>query len=286
MTLPRTRKNKALSITVVLGLAIAILAQASPSFAYTQRRTIEMRPPVPNATTKVHLNCGWHKSCVSPYPYGYGLDWGISASPSYPTTNTVYFTADALNAAPADISHMAYAIISYTTSPCKTTRVTVYNVEASGARTSTPMFHVDYEHTSTTLAGTHFWIAGKSGCCHTNPNTHVAIGTLVSSDVSGCPFSGKHVHVMGMRPGDSASSWYWSPHVTFYPHTWQTWGAIPDANQKLNGNCSFDYDTSGNACDTVFPGPTWNRVDYKRPDGLTVQEWWWSVDSTTYKVTS
>ena len=293
MKLEWTRSNKTLSMVLILGLAGGVLARAIPSNAYTQTRSIEMRPPVSSTTTKVHLNCGWHSSCVSPYPFGYGLDWGISAAPTSPTTNTVYFTVDALNAAPSDVSHMAYAVISHFTSPCNTTRVTVYNVLANGtSRTSTPLFHVDYEHTTTTKAGTSFYIAGKSGCCHAAPNTHVSIGSLVElgHETSGCPFTGKHVHTMGMRPGDSASTWYWTPHVTFTPHTsWTQYGTIPYANQKISGqapNCFYDYDTSGNACDTVYPGPLWNPVDYNKPDGLVIQQWSWGVDSSTYQVVS
>jgi hypothetical protein len=65
--------RRANRLLIGCGVALFLLLGSMPASAATYNVTMYVTPAV--GETYAAMSCGWHESCVSPYPNGVGIDW-------------------------------------------------------------------------------------------------------------------------------------------------------------------------------------------------------------------
>lgn len=163
----------------------------------------------------VWMHCGWHTTCESPYSTGNALDWDE-------TDNSAYFTG----AAKWNGTYNAYgAKASFNNSPtslCTRVSATIYNYHNNDYLATEYFTHV--QRTGTAIlyiqAGPGFPYGFKS-----------IVGTVSgkggTSELSGCPWGGTHVHQYGVSfsaTNNGSGDWDPFPNATscYLDYCWST----------------------------------------------------------------
>jgi len=128
----------------------------------------------PGATST--LNCGWHSTCLDPWPWGTGLDWANQAG-AY-----VYYRSYSNNN--GGLSWSARALITDWNETCRKTYVSQYR--RSGAHDST----VRFVHTGSNFHNQQFYVS--SGYYPTWTSREV--GNTMNESGLGCATTGPHLH--------------------------------------------------------------------------------------------
>lgn len=74
--------------------ALALVIPAAPAAAAT--RQVAMYLKIPVGETQAKMECGWHLTCISPYPSGAGIDWNDNNG-TLPESKYVIFRAVVLS---------------------------------------------------------------------------------------------------------------------------------------------------------------------------------------------
>ena len=85
------------AVAFIAALAGSLLASVPHAEAAIFGTKILIAPPV--GETYAKLQCGWHLSCVSPYPWGTGLDWNDNNG-TQPESPYVTFRGRAITVSP------------------------------------------------------------------------------------------------------------------------------------------------------------------------------------------
>lgn len=81
-------------IFVVAATVASLLAGEQAAPAATRNVGVYLKVPV--GETYAKMECGWHLSCVSPYPFGYGVDWNDNLG-TEPESKYVIFRATVIS---------------------------------------------------------------------------------------------------------------------------------------------------------------------------------------------
>jgi len=192
---------------------------------------------VTGSTGSVSLNCGWHVSCVSPYPGGTGVDWGSS-------NRTVYLRAKVVDSLVTASTASVYAKVSgRTVNGCPQV---VAQIWAKNKVTDTTdderVMNVIFMHTTwNTTTKTVNFNASRTGVI-----TGAAVGTMHDDTNGGCSWGGFHVH----SDQESVSGFTISRNTTDIPNA-----AGPCSSSSDAGACN----TFNGGGTTWTPASHWER---------------------------
>jgi hypothetical protein len=136
-----------------------------------------------------YLSCGWHQTCLSPYPTGAALDFG---DPTW-----VYFRSYGSGSSGGSLAGQGR--IAYVSGDqCQhLTYVDIYDLLGNYRS------EVLYEHVSSGYAGYNFWIYGGTP----GSTTEYYVGQTIDEPHSPtCPFTGMHVHEQATGGGMSKNT--------------------------------------------------------------------------------
>lgn len=275
-----------LSLTLMASWpAAAQQAPLTPPEPVTDHRRIVFRLPFKNAMDRVHLSCGWHKTCLSPYPMAYGLDFspgnGGGSFSTSPNTDDAYLSASFHKNGSSEVTQAVKVRLTYEEDAIGTgchevTATAMHN--GPGGDGDNFLFKVVYQHASKSWTGAtiDIFATAKPGDI-VIPNKVTQVGDMVNSE--GCPWEAEHVHVklcasdavmwraVGGKSTSTCSSSAWrSAKVRFQQNDYvgPNGAGEPPGMHIGYGNdngtdpgatgCPEERDTSGNACDTTY-GP-------------------------------
>lgn len=144
------------------------------------------------------LNCGWHVTCVSPFTWGNGLDWGNTSNAHVHWRSWGYRGSGS-----GDIG--AAYIYTANTATCYRISADIYSA------LGTFLGNAAYQHMRILVSeGTNWSISGSTGWAYTSRSD---IGYTVGTELSqNCPWTGAHLH----QYSTSGTGWYANTNV--YPN--------------------------------------------------------------------
>ena len=163
----------ALGLAVLVGFLVGAFSPRESSASYGVR--FYFQPPA--GTSWAELHCGWHDACVEPFNPDTGLDWG----PAW----TAYFRFRGYNHySPPVQEAITYNSFFMYNNVCQAVQAKIYD-----AFWVTHKGDMRYVHTKDP-ASPGFVMSARSRGVYGS----AAISTMVSSEGSGCPWLGVHVH--------------------------------------------------------------------------------------------
>lgn len=176
----------ALAAAAILGAAAGVTAIPPRNAAAVTEIDVDIHPGTESTTG--YLNCGWHSTCLSPYPLGRALDWRNSAG------KKVYWRSDTYYSDSSSATVVAWNDYSASTAGCNT--VTLLLRDLFGTTRGT----VFYVHTDG--AGADFDVYGHDSV----KDQTTQVGTTTGSVDPGCSSTGPHLHQQAASPPDLYSS--------------------------------------------------------------------------------
>ena len=178
----------AVALCLVLGTA-----QAAVAAPVNETVTFSVIPPVggtgAGTTGSARLTCGWHSSCVSPYPSGTGLDW-VNGNDS--TVRTVNIRAKVTTSFAASASNLVRAKV-YGRSIYNGCHEIVAEIYFTKGTTSTSddvhAVNLHWLHASASSSKTVSFGGSKLGSVG-----GTSVGTMSNDSAGGCSWTGYHVH--------------------------------------------------------------------------------------------
>jgi hypothetical protein len=191
-------KKKGTRRLVVAGMCLAAMIMTTQVALAAQINSTLTFTVIPGAggtnaagtAGSVKLNCGWHSSCLAPYPSGTGVDWGSTTS-----STAVYLRAKVTNSIPTTSTKSAYAKVFGSTfsGGCRMIVAEIWGVgrNLTSSADDEHMMNLKFLHATPSTAGTVTY----------NFNGHryglvsgVAIGSMTNDSGGGCGWTGYHLH--------------------------------------------------------------------------------------------
>jgi hypothetical protein len=183
-----------------------------------------MAPPTETSGTSAELNCGWHSDstgCVSPYTFGYALDWEDKKADRGSYNNPWYFRGFFYTSASTNRRIATGIPLVSQSSPDYCDMMTVWIAEYhSGQLRGIPVYY----HVNITNS-TSFAITGGPWTVYQNR----LIGRTINDTGSSCGFGGSHVHESDV------------PYRTDIVTTTRNTGLYPTAQQCHTAPCNPTY---------------------------------------------
>jgi len=236
------KRNRIVAVAgVVVGLMM-MLTQTAFAATSTDTLTFFVVPGAGGSNAagtsgSVSLNCGWHVSCVSPYQYGTGVDWGSS-------NHTVYLRAKVVDTLFTTATLSAYAkVSSRTVNGCPQVVAQIWAKNKPWDNTddmrvmNVIFMHTQWNGTTTTVN----FNASRTGIV-----TGVAVGAMHDDTGGGCSWNGYHLH----SDQESVSGFTITRNTTDIPKA-----AGPCSNPADPGACNT-FNTGGT---TWTPASHWER---------------------------
>ena len=172
-----------LSFAAILGIGLGV--SPTPSLAVT---SYEIRIN-PGGSTNA-LTCGWHATCLTPYPWGNALDWGNSGNAYVHWRSWGYRGSGTGAVGTADV-------YTANTATCYQIAADIYSPLGSF------LGDAAYMHTRINVSeGTNWSISGSVSGSYTSQSN---IGYTATSELSAsCPWTAAHLH----QYSTSGTGWY------------------------------------------------------------------------------